>query len=44
MKDRCVRCKSETEYEEDVHIDFRYYYIEGVGQLCPKCHKEIYGT
>lgn len=37
-KDKCVLCGAETPYEEDVHIDFRLGYVEGVGQLCRACH------
>jgi hypothetical protein len=38
MKDRCVSCGSETAYEVSTHIDMRNGYVEGVGQLCSKCH------
>jgi len=44
MKDKCVSCGCETEYDKETHIDFRNFYIEGAGQLCEKCYKEIYGT
>ena len=42
-KDKCVWCKKETQYDEFDHIDFRNFYIEGAGQLCPECYNEIYG-
>jgi hypothetical protein len=35
--DQCVVCGIETDEPKDKHIDFRYHYIEGVGQLCNKC-------
>jgi hypothetical protein len=35
--DTCVCCNVETNEPRDKHIDFRYHYIEGVGQLCSKC-------
>jgi hypothetical protein len=35
--DQCVVCDVETNEPKDKHIDFRYNYIEGVGQLCNKC-------
>jgi hypothetical protein len=37
-KDLCVICGRETPYEFDVHIDKRYGYIEGAGQLCNFCY------
>ena len=40
--DKCVICNTETEYEEFDHVDKRYFYVEGAGQLCPKCHNHIY--
>ena len=41
-KDKCVSCNADTEYDEFEHIDFRYFYIEGVGQLCPGCYNMLY--
>ena len=37
-KDKCVICGCVTEYDEFDHIDKRYYYVEGAGQVCPKCY------
>ena len=42
--DKCVSCGKETQYDEFEHIDFRYFYVEGVGQLCLKCWNDIYET
>ena len=42
MKDKCVICDTDTQYDEFTHIDMRYYYIEGCGQLCPKCYNDTY--
>jgi hypothetical protein len=36
-KDNCVLCGRETPYYKDEHIDTRYHYIEGAGQLCKEC-------
>ena len=36
--DHCVLCGVETAYKHDTHIDMRIGYIEGAGQLCPKCY------
>ena len=41
-KDPCVCCGIETQYDEFDHIDFRYFYVEGAGQLCVKCFDDIY--
>lgn len=35
--DRCVLCGVETAYKRSTHIDLRYNYVEGAGQLCNKC-------
>ena len=41
VKDRCVLCNTETEYDHSTHINNREYYIEGCGQLCPPCYHPI---
>ena len=41
-KDKCVSCGVETQYDAFDHIDLRYFYIEGCGQLCPKCFDDTY--
>lgn len=38
----CVLCNKVTEVPKDLHIDFRDYYIEGVGQLCQDCYFNLY--
>ena len=43
MKDKCVKCGYETLYDIETHIDERQYYVEGGGQLCERCYKDIYG-
>jgi hypothetical protein len=40
--DKCVMCGEETIYPKNMHIDYRMYYVEGVGQLCRECYKNIY--
>jgi len=35
--EECIICGVETNEPKDKHIDFRYNYIEGAGQLCSKC-------
>jgi hypothetical protein len=36
-KDTCVLCGVETQYDFETHIDLRYGYVEGVGQVCKNC-------
>ena len=43
MKNTCVRCGKETEYEINSPVTLRRYYVEGSGQLCPLCYQELYG-
>ena len=40
--ERCVICGKPTEYRKDTSINKRECYVEGAGQLCRKCHFEIY--
>ena len=40
--DLCVNCGEETKYPKNMHIDYRYNYVEGAGQLCDNCAIEIY--
>lgn len=35
--EKCVICGVDTSYRFRTPIDFRYNYVEGAGQLCPKC-------
>ena len=35
--DVCVLCGKETKYPKNMHIDFRFCYVEGAGQLCDDC-------
>jgi hypothetical protein len=44
--EKCVICGAETAYRFNDHIDYRFNYVEGAGQLCVKCggSKEISET
>lgn len=33
-------CGVETPYEFETHIDFRYGYVEGAGQMCKDCYDD----
>lgn len=41
--ERCVICRRETDVPADLEIGLRRFYIEGAGQLCPACYRELYG-
>lgn len=34
----CIMCGKETTTLKSTHIDFRYGYVEGAGQLCRDCY------
>ena len=38
----CVVCGAVTNELKITDINFRYFYVEGAGQLCKKCYEEIY--
>lgn len=38
--DNCVLCGNQTQYKTSTHIDMRYGYVEGVGQLCGHCYSK----
>lgn len=40
--DRCVVTGKVTPYRKTDHIDFRKFYVEGVGQLSEKAWRGIY--
>lgn len=42
MKERCIRCGRETEYEVSTPVTVRRYYVECSGQLCEKCFYDLY--
>lgn len=39
--EKCIICNKETNIPINRHIDLRENYVEGAGQLCPECNKEI---
>ena len=44
--EKCIICGAETAYRFNDHIDYRFNYVEGAGQLCEKCggNKEVSET
>ena len=34
----CIMCSKETTTLKTTHIDFRYGYVDGAGQLCRECY------
>ncbi len=43
-REYCVVCGKDTGYTKETPIIQRKHYIEGAGQLCPKCYAQIYLT
>lgn len=39
--ERCVMCNKPSKYTKDIPIDKRDCYIQGAGQLCDECDKEL---
>lgn len=39
--EKCVVCNTETDVPINQHIDLRYYYVEGAGQLCKDCFNRM---
>jgi hypothetical protein len=39
-KDKCVICGIETQYDQSTSVDFRFNYVDGMGQLCGNCYKK----
>ena len=34
----CIMCGKETTTLKTTHVDFRYGYVEGAGQMCRECY------
>lgn len=43
MKDVCVICNKETDYDVNIPVQYRKYYIDGGGPLCKTCFNRVYG-
>jgi len=39
--EKCVICGGDTPYTINTPINDREFYIDGLGQVCQKCHYEI---
>lgn len=37
MKELCIRCGKEIEYDISTPVDMRRFYVEGSGLLCEEC-------
>lgn len=40
--DRCIVCGEYTDMQKDWSLEMRKHYVEGAGQLCGKCYRELY--
>lgn len=40
--EHCVVCGCATEYTKETSISERIGYVEGAGQLCQDCYKDLY--
>ena len=40
--EKCISCGRETGYSINYHVDNLMSFIEGSGQLCAECFKEVY--
>jgi len=38
LYEKCVMCGVETTTLKTTHVDFRYGYVDGAGQLCRECY------
>lgn len=37
--ERCAMCYQPTSVPVDTPVNNRFYHLDGVGQLCPKCYR-----
>jgi hypothetical protein len=42
--EKCVLCEEQTDVPKNLPIELREHYVEGAGQLCPKCYLDCYDT
>ena len=44
MFEKCVLCGTITDVPRNMPISSRHYYVEGCGQVCNVCYKQIYNN
>jgi len=42
MNDKCVSCGLDTDFDTTSDVNYRFYYVDGGGQLCKKCYNRIF--
>ena len=42
--EHCVVCNSDTKVEKNTDVEYRMFYLRGVGQLCRYCWRAIQET
>ena len=40
--EHCVVCGVDTKIPVTMHVDLRFHYVEGAGQLCRTCYNKAY--
>jgi len=40
--EHCVVCGVDTKVPVTMHVDLRFFYVEGAGQLCKECYNRAY--
>jgi hypothetical protein len=43
-REKCVICKTTTQFKYNTHIETRGSYVEGCGQLCNSCYIACFNT
>lgn len=41
IKEKCISCDTETNVNQNTHIDARHHYVEGACQLCTNCYDSV---
>jgi len=42
MNEKCVSCGVITDIHKNTDVNYRFYYVEGGGQLCKKCFDRVF--
>ena len=42
MTEKCISCGVDTGVNVTTHVDYRFFYVDGAGQLCKTCYNKVY--